>query len=141
MNAAPAPSRSVGTIVRKRKSNTAATTPALLPPKPTSTDVRPTSTRPSPPGVIGREPMIRASDQPANASSTVTSPAPTSSARIIGSLPITPGALDVGAGEVTVLEEHRELAGEGRHGQDGPAPAEEAESAGAKAHEAGSIPA
>ena len=62
------PSTRVGTIVRKRNTRTAATTPALLPPKPISAAVRLSSTTPIPPGVIGMLPRMRASAQAANAS-------------------------------------------------------------------------
>src|SRR3954466_7727009 len=81
VGAAAAPTAGVGTIAKKRERSTAATTPARLPPKPTSTVVRPSSTSPRPPGVIGIEPSTRASDQPANASARLISEAPTPSAR------------------------------------------------------------
>ena len=65
------PSMRVGTIVRNRNTSTAATTPALLPPKPISAAVRLSSMTPIPPGVIGMLPRMRASDQAANASTTI----------------------------------------------------------------------
>ena len=53
--------------------STAATTPALLPPNATSAVVRPSSTMPKPPGVIGIAPMMRTSDHAAKISTTSTS--------------------------------------------------------------------
>ena len=73
--AATIPSTRVGTIVRKRNTSTAATTPALLPPNPINAAVRLSSTTPIPPGVIGMLPRMRASDHAANASTTLTSAA------------------------------------------------------------------
>ena len=75
------PSTRVGTIVRNRNTSTAARTPALLPPKPINAAVRLSSTTPIPPGVIGMLPRMRASDQAANASTTLTSDDGTWSAR------------------------------------------------------------
>ena len=46
----------------------AAVTSACPPPKPTSSDVSPSSTMPRPPGVIGREPSTRIADHAAKAS-------------------------------------------------------------------------
>src|SRR3954462_12802240 len=59
----------------------AATTWALWPPNVTSAPVRPTSMRPTPPGVIGNALSSRTSDQAANASTSETSAAGTPTAR------------------------------------------------------------
>src|SRR5215218_8441354 len=75
------PSTSVGTTVRKRYTSTAATTPALSPPKPTSAAVSPSSTTPRPPGVIGIDVRMRTSAHAANASTSETCDAGTSRAR------------------------------------------------------------
>ena len=89
--------------------STAATTSALLPPKPTRIPVSPTSTIPIPPGVIGSEPSRRASDHAGER---------LDQAHLGGR-----HAADAERGEHH--DEHRQLAGQRREGEHVPAAPEE----------------
>ena len=75
VSAVRSPSGIGGRNVSERYSNTAATTCSCPPPKPTSVPVRPSSTIPRPPGVIGTAVSSRTSAQAANDSTSDTCPA------------------------------------------------------------------
>lgn len=75
VSAVSSPSGIGGRNVSERYSSTAATTCSCPPPKPTSVPVRPSSTIPRPPGVIGTAVSSRTSAQAANDSTSDTCPA------------------------------------------------------------------
>ena len=105
-----------GACSSPRKTRTAATASAFALPNPTRSEVRPTSTTPIPPGVIGIDPRRRITDHAANASTTLTSPPETSKT----------------LRQVEEEQEHREVSGERGQGENVPSPPEQLDRAVAK---------